>query len=268
MKKKLLIALGIVVVLLVGGVLYVGYGLDPVVKGVVESAGTEALGKPVTLESATLRPFAGHVALTGLVLPNADGFEEPEFLSTGFVEVKARPMSFFSDTVEVSEITIDAPKITLEVSLQGSNLGAIQKKLEEKAGKKEKGEEPATSGDSKPLRMVVERIRVTQGTVVLAQSAFGKDREEFVLDEFVIEDLHSEDAEKVTTMPRILQRVVAGVLEQVAKKNDLPPEVLQVLQQGGLPGLDEVQNQMEKAGKHLEKLPNEVQKGLIPGKDG
>ncbi|SDD82318.1 AsmA family protein [Kordiimonas lacus] len=106
--KKLF--LGLVVIILIGvGVAYVQ--LDNIVKVGVETGGPETLKVPVTVESVSLSPFSGKVAIKGLEIGQPQGYGEGKIASVGSFDMKLRPSTLMSDHIIIDSIVIDAPML-------------------------------------------------------------------------------------------------------------------------------------------------------------
>jgi len=106
--KKLF--LGLVVILVIGvGVAY--SQLDSIVKVGVETGGPETLKVPVTVESVSLSPFSGKVAIKGLEVGQPEGYGDGMIASVGSFDMKLKPSSLMSDHIIIDSIVIDAPML-------------------------------------------------------------------------------------------------------------------------------------------------------------
>jgi uncharacterized protein involved in outer membrane biogenesis len=158
MKKTLKIAgivLLVVLVLGVAALLFIG---GPVIKGAVNTMGPQALGVPVTLQGATFRPFRGLVHLRKLHVGNPEGFSTPGLFELGDVEIELDPASLFSDTIVIRRVYVNAPEITYERGLLGSNISRLTKQLEGDQ-KDPKTKKPDTKGDS-GRKVIIEQLIV------------------------------------------------------------------------------------------------------------
>ncbi len=249
MKKKLFL---VVVFLLFAGVGAGYFGLGPAVKSGIETQATAALETPTTLESVSLSLFGGSASLKNFKVGNAEGFKEPHSIIANDISCSLQLSSLLSDIVEIEEISIVRPTITLEVSLGGSNLGKLLQVLEKKkeasstAEPTEEAPPSAAQGESKRLRIGV--VRIETPSVILAQSAFGADRREYSTQTIELRNLG--DASGTTDMEGLLQQILSAVLEEVAKKNKIPSAVMDVLNKD-LPVLKEVLGGVEKVGGEI-----------------
>jgi len=125
MKKlliRLLIALVVVVVVVVVGI---GLFLDSAIKKGVETIGPQVTKVDVKLDGVSLSLLSGSGKIKGLVLGNPPGYQTPHAISVGSTSISLNPGSLLSDKIVVRSIRIEAPEITLESTLQGSNLSKI-----------------------------------------------------------------------------------------------------------------------------------------------
>jgi uncharacterized protein involved in outer membrane biogenesis len=158
--KRIGIGICVLLVLLLVGVSLFGGAM---VKAAVNGLGPVVLGVPVTLEKATFRPLSGKIRLTKLHVGNPKDFKTPALFDLDDVEISLNPRSLFSNTIVLHKVNVVAPHITYEVSLLGSNIGALEKQLggakkpEEKGGKK----------------VIIEELTVTDAQVNVSITAAG-----------------------------------------------------------------------------------------------
>jgi hypothetical protein len=135
LMKKWIIRCAIVgAVLLVAGIAALFYFLSDIVKSGVETAGPPLTKGELRLAKANLSPFSGLAQITGLFVGNPQGWKSESAVKVGDVKVKLDVGSALSDTVIIDSIHIQAPEITYETSLTGSNLGKILENIEAAAG--------------------------------------------------------------------------------------------------------------------------------------
>ncbi len=139
--KIALIPVIAIVVLLVAVLLFVMFALSGTASTAVETIMPKITGTPVKLEGFTISPFSGKGTIKGFIIGNPKGYNTPSSFELGKVRVDVDLGSLFTDTIVIEEIYIDAPKITYEAGIP-SNIGQIQKNVEEYAGPPKEGEEP------------------------------------------------------------------------------------------------------------------------------
>lgn len=117
--------MGAVLCLVVIGGAAALFFLGSIVKSGVEKVGPQVAKVPVTLDSANVSLFNGAGTLKGFVLGNPEGCKTPQAMKVDSIAVSIQPGSVFSKKAVVRSVRIDAPVITYEPALDGSNLGKI-----------------------------------------------------------------------------------------------------------------------------------------------
>jgi hypothetical protein len=146
MKKLLVRILVVVAVLLVAAVVVVFLSLNQIVVKGVNTVGPQLTKVTVTLGGADISPLSGSGTLKDLFVGNPDGFKTPSAIKLGSVKVAVDVGSVMSDTITVNEINIQAPEITFEGGLGGSNIGKILDNVKSATG----GSGAAAPGGSQP----------------------------------------------------------------------------------------------------------------------
>ena len=136
--KIVLIAIPVIVIVL--GVVMMLF-LGNMIAAAVPPVLSEITGTNVVLESVSLNPLTGKGTIKGFIIGNPEGFKTESAFELGEVRIDIDLMSLLSDTIVIEEIYINAPKITYEMGMP-SNIGQIQKNVEEFSGPPKEGEEP------------------------------------------------------------------------------------------------------------------------------
>ena len=141
MKKRTKIILIAVPVVLI--VLWIVFSLmlSTIASTAVETVLPKITKTDVKLESFSLSIFSGKGSIKGFIIGNPEGFKTASSFELGKVRIDIDLMSLLSDTIVIEEIYIDAPKITYEMGMP-SNIGQIQKNVEEFSSPATGGEEP------------------------------------------------------------------------------------------------------------------------------
>ncbi len=126
MKKLLLLA----VLVLGGGALLASLAFGRVLASVIETAGTAALGVPVSVGLVTLAPWSGRGTVRRLVVGNPPGFTSPFAFKADAIEVVLRPASLLGDSIVVERVTVRAPTVRVE----GDNLSRLKAKASSGGG--------------------------------------------------------------------------------------------------------------------------------------
>lgn len=190
MKKKLLYILAAIAVLLVLGAVTVFFSINSLVKKGFETVGPMLTKVEMKLESAHISPLSGSGRLNGLFIGNPEGFKTESAIKVGEVRVAMKPASLLSDTIVVDEVTIVAPEITFEGSLNGSNLGKILANLEAFSGGADKKDVPAAKGEKK---FAIRQVRIEGGKIRLSITGFAGNAVPVPLPPISLNDLGTPD---------------------------------------------------------------------------
>lgn len=168
MNKKLTLTLGIVAGIAL--VVYLGltFFLGSVVKAGVNTFGPKLTQTKVALAGANISPLTGSGTLSGLAVANPKGWSEADAFYLGKIHVDVEPFSVLGDHIVINEIIIDQPEFLYETKLVSSNIKDLLKNIEEFTGKG--GEEPTTKS-GQPIKFVVKKFRLTNGTARLGIGA-------------------------------------------------------------------------------------------------
>jgi hypothetical protein len=124
--KKFFIAIGFLVLLLVGFTLYGIYEMDSLVKSAIEKYGSEAVKAQVSLGSVSVDLKKAQVTLKKLSVANPDGFKEKNAFYAGEVVIDLDEKHLNTSKIIVQKVSIAAPTVTYEYSAKGDNLGILQ----------------------------------------------------------------------------------------------------------------------------------------------
>lgn len=168
MNKKLTLTLGIVAGIAL--VVYLGltFFLGSVVKAGVNTFGPKLTQTKVALAGANISPLTGSGTLSGLAVANPKGWSEADAFYLGKIHVDVEPFSVLGDHIVINEIIIDQPEFLYETKIVSSNIKDLLKNIEEFTGKG--GEEPTTKS-GQPIKFVVKKFRLTNGTARLGIGA-------------------------------------------------------------------------------------------------
>jgi len=167
--KKLLVAVAIVLVLLVGAVVALP-SLVPAdkIKDEVVAQVKAATGRDLTIAgkvSVSAFPSLG-VEVSNVALSNPAGFSSKDLVRLGALDVKLKLMPLLSGKVEVDSFVLVDPVITLEVDRKGKANWVFDTPAAKPAAKTEPGKEttPAAAGGSAGLGdIVLGDVRIQNG---------------------------------------------------------------------------------------------------------
>lgn len=125
MKKLLIRAVILVVVLVVAAVIGVALFLGGAIKKGVETVGPKIAKVDVKLDGVSLSILSGSGSIKGLVLGNPEGYKTPQAINVGNASLVVSPGSLLSDKIIVKSVRVDDAVITFEGGLSGNNLSKI-----------------------------------------------------------------------------------------------------------------------------------------------
>lgn len=222
MKKKILIAVGVLAILGVVALLVVAMNLGSIVKAGVETVGPKLTKTTLTLDKASFSIFGGRAELGGLVVGNPTGFKTDSSIKVGEIALQVKPSSVASSTVEIDEITIKAPVITYEQALTGNNISKLLANVNESTtelmgAKKEDKAAPKDPASEKRFR--VKRVHVEGATVKLSATLLGGNALPIPLPPITIENIgmtgDGVTAGELTS--EVLKQVLSGVTKVVTE---------------------------------------------------
>jgi hypothetical protein len=167
MTRKLMIAAGALVVIVVVVVSFLGKNLDSIVKKAITRVGSEMTGVSVDVDKVAIKLADGRGEIGGLVVDNPKGFEGPHAFKLGSIVLDLDAASAAKDVVVIKELTIEAPDIVYDKGKDGSNVEAIQRNIDEYA-KTQGDQDKATKDDvAAAKRFIIESLQIRNGKIRL-----------------------------------------------------------------------------------------------------
>lgn len=136
----------------------------------IESEATAALGRQVTIRNLSLSIFSGGVRADDIIIADDPAFSKSPFVTAKSLNVGVELVPLiFSKQLKVTDITLEAPQITLLKAANGkwnfSTLGGASQP---------KASEPSKSGESASANFSVAKLNVTRGKLVVAKGKSSK----------------------------------------------------------------------------------------------
>jgi len=122
-KKILLIAVIVVVVLGIAAVVFVGLFLDKIVKTGIETVAPTITQTTVTVDSVNISALSGSAGINGMIIGNPDptSYKSTNAISLGKAAVSVEPKSLLSDKIIIHSVEIRAAEINFEGNPFGAN---------------------------------------------------------------------------------------------------------------------------------------------------
>jgi hypothetical protein len=146
----------VLLVVLAGVVVY--FSLDRIIKNTVQSQATSSLNLNTTLGSANLSLFGGKLNLSNLQIASPSGYSSPKMFGVGSTDLAVSYGQLRNDPVHVGAITIASPKLIIEQKNGQFNFKQAMDGMPKS---------DAAPSDSKPLKLVIDQLTLTNPQVVV-----------------------------------------------------------------------------------------------------
>lgn len=182
-------------------------GLNPAIRHAVESMGTDAVGVPVGLEDVRVNIIGG-LHLTRFSIGSPKGFREVRSFRFGRLDAAVAPTSLLGRTVEIQEVLLAEPEITIEFDSRQTNWGVLMEKLLQKSRK------PGVGGDG--TKFIIHRLRITRPVVLFRAPSLPKGVL-LRLRDIEIQELGSAPGSAATfslVLATVVQALITGAIEE------------------------------------------------------
>ena len=178
MMKKLLIAGGVLVVLLVGAVAFLASNLDSIVEKTIETIGPDMTGVSVKVSKVSIKLTDGRGEIIGLAVGSPKGYKASQTVRLGSIVLALDPATVTKDVIVVRELIIEAPDMTYEKGPGGSNLDVIQRNVDAYVKKNFGGasrDKSKKDGAAKETKFIIEKLQIRNGKVNMPGAIAGRD---------------------------------------------------------------------------------------------
>jgi len=230
MKRILKIGLwflGVPVLVVVAALVATIVFLDSGVKAAVEKGGSYAFKVPVTLDKASVSILGGRASLQGLTVGNPAGYKTPRAIYLGETAMELKIGSVTSEVIEIPEMKVLGPQLSVEGDLKGSNISQLLKNLDATIAKLPSGGEqpsqpapaPEPAGPEQKYR--IGKILVTDAQVGLSATFMGGQEATARIPRIEIVP-----GDEPMTMAQLLKKIIGDVLREAAKDPDQAGKML------------------------------------------
>ena len=164
--KRILKIFGVLIVSIIGAVIGVYYYLGAIVKEAVGRFVPPVTGTTASVEHVDLSLISGRVEIRGLKIGNPAGYSDKNIFELGSVQVAFEPKTVLSDKIIINSVVVSGTKVSAELkniySLD-SNIGALQKNIENYLGKTEA---KATAAAAQPAAAKTEKTAPGKQVVI------------------------------------------------------------------------------------------------------
>lgn len=155
MKKNIIRIAVILCILVVVGVLAVGFFLGDIVKAGMNAVGPKITQTTFVVNSVSVSMLTGSAGVKGLVIGNPQGFQSPSAVSVGKAAVSVAPFSVLSGKIVVKSVEVRDAEINFEGNpLGANNLKKLMDNVNAVAGASgaPASDAPAKTGEKKPAK--------------------------------------------------------------------------------------------------------------------
>src|SRR6056297_65000 len=263
--KKLLIAVGVLIVVLIIIIAVTVSNLGPMVKTAVNKYGPEITQTDVKLSDVDVSLFAGEATLADFLLGNPEGFNTPQAITVKKVHVNIDEKSILKDTIIIDKIEVMSPHINYEIKGKTDNFRALLDNIKQSTGAKEappEKKQPAPDEGEKPKKnILIKEFILKDGTVDLATTMLKDQKVSASLPDLHLTDIGGKDgAPPAEAFQAIFDKIYAQIQSSQVRDalneqlKELGPEFakLQIDAEGSL------DKAMEKGKKGLESIKDKV----------
>jgi uncharacterized protein involved in outer membrane biogenesis len=150
--KKVLIAIAVLVVVIVGAGVFLFSNLDKIVEAGIETAGTSTLGTAVEVESVELDLVGGTASIYGFSIANPTGFSNASMVSFEELSVSINLQNTSGDQIHINSVVARSPFVLYESVDGETNVDAVSARFD---SEEEVAEE---SDDSAAINLIIDSI--------------------------------------------------------------------------------------------------------------
>jgi len=213
--KKTIIGMAGLIVVAVGIVIFVWSNLDRMVKGAIQTYGSEATKTQVSVARVNLRLESGQAGISGLTVANPGGFTDPNIFEIGNISVKIDATTVSQNPLVIDEISISSPVVIYEINTSGiSNVDVLKKNLGSGVNSR-----ASSGGGGEALKMIIRKLAVQGSSARIRIAALGNQQQSVALPGIVMRDVgkKSGGATAAEVARQLSSELLGNVKRSVAK---------------------------------------------------
>ncbi len=196
------VAIVLLLLLVVGVFVYVGYNTNSIVKNAIETIGTQYLGAPVKVKQVEIALQEGRGTLKELEIGNPPGYTGAYAMRFGTVSVEMDPTQSNAGLIVLKRITIDGARAAAIANTpKDTNFRALSSNV------------PASSGES-TIKLIVDKLDVTNTQASVSSPLLTRALEVNVPDEHLTDIGRSSNGVDVGT---VIAQVLAPITKAVTR---------------------------------------------------
>jgi len=170
MNRKVLIAIGGVVLVLVVFIWQVVANLDSIVARVVEDVGSDVLKTEVKVSGMAISLKEGKVGIAGLTVANPEGWSSAKVIEMEGIEVTLDIASLNQDVLVIKSIRILQPLIVFESDAAGgSNMQTLLDNMNSESAESTTSE--GETSESEEMLLIIDQLNFSGGLVKISSEA-------------------------------------------------------------------------------------------------
>jgi len=218
--KVIGVAIGLLLLLVIGVFVYVAYNTNSIVKNAIETIGPQYLGAPVRVKDVDISLQDGRGTLTNLEVGNPPGYEGPYAVRVGTVSVTLDVAHSTSELVVLKRVTIDGARVAaIAKSAKETNLRTLSSNV-------------PSSKNASPIKLIIDELDLTNTQAAVSSPLLAKALE------VNVPDVHLKDIGRSTggaDIGTVIDQVLAPITKSVTRS----------LSEAGLQGLGVDPNQLK-----------------------
>ncbi len=200
--KVIGIAIGLLLLLVIGVFVYVAYNTNSIVKNAIETIGPQYLGAPVRVKDVDISLQDGRGRLTNLEVGNPPGYEGPYAVRVGTVSVTLDVAHSTSELIVLKRVTIDGARVAaIAKSAKETNLRTLSSNV-------------PSSKNASPIKLIIDELDLTNTQAAVSSPLLAKALE------VNVPDVHLKDIGRSTggaDIGTVIDQVLAPITKSVSR---------------------------------------------------
>ncbi len=220
--KKVLVGIGGLVAVIVVLLVIVLSSLDSIVKGAIETYGSEATQTEVSVSDVSISLTSGEGSISGLNIGNPAGFSDPDLFRLGKISVKIDTDTVTQNPVVIDEIIIQSPSVFYEINKAGdSNVEILKKNIAQATGGGGSGGSSSAAKESsgEEVKLIIRKLVIEGGKAKVKIAALGGLEQSVNIPRIQLKDIgkKSNGATAAEVAQQVSKSLVSGVTGAVSK---------------------------------------------------
>ncbi len=211
-KRLILISVSAVVLVLMVIIAWLASSLDERVRQAFEQRAAAKMGVPVEVGSVNLSLLGGTLHVDDLRIGNPDGYQADHFLTADQIDADFSLGSLFGSTFEMGEVEITGVQAELENRRGRFNYQRILERLGAPSG-----DSVESSGQGRMLTIGRVRVRSVRSNLSITESGFRLPALQVEIPEIVLENLGSEEGNRMALV-EAMRQVIRAISQELVQQ--------------------------------------------------